>query len=300
MKRENLKGHLAAGSAYAIFGLNIVFCKDIANASVISAEALFGLRMILAAAIFWFVSLFVKAGKVPLKDLLLMLAAGVIGLAIPQYTFLKGITMATSIDTSIIGSLTPVWTMFFAAIFLKEPITGKKVAGVAVSLAGVILLIFTSLHFSGGNEHTSPAGVALLLLNAITFAAYLGIFRPLIQRYDVITLMKWMFLFAALASLPFTLGPMISVDYHSISLHVAGEIAYLVVLATFVTYTLIPIGQKNLRPTLVSMYTYLQPIIAVAVSIISGMDVLTWQKVLAMLLVFSGVAMVNRSRAASQ
>lgn len=300
MNRGNITGHLAAGSAYAIFGLNIVFCKDIANASVISAEALFGLRMILAAAIFWLVSLFTKGRKVPRKDLLLMLAAGVIGLALPQYTFLKGITMATSIDTSIIGSLTPVWTMIFAAIFLKEPITGKKVAGVIVSLAGVILLIFTSLHFSGGTGHTTPAGAVLLLFNAITFAAYLGIFRPLIQRYDVMTLMKWMFLFAALSTLPFTLGPMISVDYRSISLQVAGEIAYLVVLATFVTYTLIPIGQKKLRPTLVSMYTYLQPIIAVAVSIIAGMDVLTWQKVVAMLLVFSGVAIVNRSRAASQ
>lgn len=295
---SKLTGHLACAAAYTIFGLNIVFCKDIANADTVSPEALFGMRMILACAIFWLMSLFAKKEKVPAKDVLLMALAGIVGLVLPQYTFLKGITMSSTIDCSIIGSLTPMWAMIFAAIFLKEPITGTKVAGVVTSLAGVLLLIFTSLHFQGGQQSTAT-GIALLLANCFTFGAYLGIFRPLTQRYGIITLMKWMFFFAMLVSIPLSLKSIISIDYASVSTRVAMEIAYLVILATVVAYFLIPAGQRRLRPTIVSMYTYLQPIIAVVVSIISGMDVLSWQKIVAIVLVFAGVWIVNKSRAAA-
>ena len=111
--------------------------------------------------------------------------------------------------------------------------------------------------------------------------------------------MKWMFFFAMVVSLPMSLKPILSVDYAAITPKVWFEIAYLIVMATFVAYFLIPAGQRRLRPTIVSMYTYLQPIIAVVVSIIAGMDVLTWQKVLAIVLVFAGVWIVNKSRAAS-
>lgn len=296
---SKLTGHLACAAAYSIFGLNIVFCKDISNASVVSPEALFGMRMIAAAGIFWLISLFAKHEKVPFKDVCLMALAGIIGLVLPQYTFLKGITMASSIDCSIIGSLTPVWAMLFAAFFLKEPITGKKVLGVATSIAGAMLLILTSLHFKGGLQSSTPAGMALLLANCFTFGAYLGIFRPLTQKYSIVTLMKWMFFFSMVVALPLSLKPIMSVDYAAVTPRITLEITYVIVMATFVAYFLIPAGQRRLRPTIVSMYTYLQPIIAVVVSIISGLDVMTWQKIVAIALVFAGVWIVNKSRAAS-
>ena len=299
MDGQRLTGHLAAGCAYAIFGLNIVFTKDIANSSAISPEALFGIRMILAAAVFWLASLFVKKEKVPLKDLGAMFPAALLGLMLPQYTFLKGITMASTIDTSILGSLTPVWTMIFAAIFLKEPLSFKKALGVLISFGGAMLLIFSSLRFKGAGPQTTGTGLALLLSNSMFFAAYLGIFRPLIKRYGVITLMKWMFLFSALLALPVSIKPIFSVNYGAISTLVYLETGYLVLFATVVAYFLIPVGQQRLRPTVVSMYTYLQPIIAVAISIIIGMDALTPQKIIAILLVFVGVFIVNRSKAAA-
>lgn len=294
---RTVAGHLAAAGAYAIFGLNIVFCKDIANASVITPQTLFGLRMIFATALFWLVSLFLPKEKVSGKDLVQTFFASMIGLVIPQMTFLVAITMASSIETSIMSGLAPVFTMLFAAIFLKEPITGRKAAGVAMSFAGVIFLIFSSLHFtSAAKGSTNALGIVLLLANAASFAAYLGIFRPLIQRYSVVTFMKWMFLFALLASAPFCWPSILRTDFTAISPAVYSEIAYLIVFATFVAYFLIPYGQQRIRPTLVSMYTYLQPIIAVIISVISGMDVLSWQKCLAIVLVFSGVAVVNASR----
>lgn len=293
-----LKGHLAAGAAYAIFGLNIVFCKDIAACGLVSPIALFSLRAIGASLLFWAISPLVPREKVDAKDLWKIAAASVVGLFVPQLTFLAACTMTTAIDISILSTLSPIFTMFIAALVLKEPITVKKAGGVALSFAGVLFLIFNSVVHPNGVESSSAWGIVLMLINALSFASYLGIFRPLIAKYSVITFMKWMFLFALLVSLPFSASDLAVTPYGQIPSNVLWEIGFLILFATFVAYFLIPIGQKNIRPTLVSMYSYLQPIIAAMVAIAIGMDRLSWQKVLATVLVVTGVLIVNRSRAA--
>lgn len=298
MRKGNLWGHLAIAAAYTIFGINIVTTKDIANSGAVSPIGLFTLRAIGASLLFWLISLFTKKEKVPAKDLGLMALASVIGLFIPQYTFLKAITVSTTIDASIVGTLGPIFTMFFAFFFLKEPLTVKKAAGVAISFAGIMFLILNSVHSHNGVDSTSPLGFTLLFVNSLSFSLYLGAFRPLIERYSVITFMKWMFLFSLALSLPLSGRSLALIDYSSISSTVLMEIGFLIVFATFVAYFLIPYGQKSVRPTIVAMYTYLQPIIASIISVWNGMDVMTWQKILAVLMVFGGVFLVNRSRSA--
>ena len=91
-----------------------------------------------------------------------------------------------------------------------------------------------------------------------------------------------------------------SINVADLKINIVSEILYVIVFATFIAYWLIPIGQKNIRPTLVSMYSYLQPILGVIISICIGMDVLTWQKIVSVLAVFTGVALVNNSKAAKQ
>ncbi|MDO4217812.1 MAG: DMT family transporter [Bacteroidales bacterium] len=293
-------GHLASFGAYAIFGINIVLCKDIANEGGISPIALFTFRSLVAGALFWLLSFFLPKEPVEKGDMLKIVGASLIGLFIPQMTFLSAITMTTTIDTSILSSMTPIMTMFVAAIFLKEPITWKKALGVALGLSGALILIFNSVGRSGGVDHTEPLGVVLLIINTFCFALYLGIFRPLIAKYSVVTFMKWMFLVSFIVSLPLSAKQIFTViDYQAVSAQVWWEIAYLIFFATFVAYFLIPLGQKHIRPTLVSMYSYLQPIIAAAISISLGLDTFTWQKLLAVILVFAGVAIVNQSRAAT-
>ena len=298
MNRQ-LIGHLASFGAYAIFGLNIVFCKDIANQGELSPIFLFTLRAFCAGILFWTLGLFIRRERVPAADLLRMAGAAMLGLVIPQMTFLTAITMTAPIDLSVVQSMTPIMTMFVAAIFLKEPITWKKAGGVALSFAGVLWLIFQSTH-AAGPVQTHPLGIILTITNALCFALYLGICRPVIQRYSVVTLMKWMFLFAFIVSLPFSAGQIVALNYAAVPAKVWWEVGYLVVFATFVAYFLIPLGQQRIRPTLVSMYGYLQPIIASAVGIALGLDRLTWMKLLAALAVFAGVAIVNRSRARVQ
>ncbi len=299
MKHEQFFGHLAVAGAYTIFGLNIVFNKDVANSGAISPMLLFTFRAGGAALLFWLISLFTPREPVARRDFGLIILASLVGLFTPQVTFLYAITMSTSIDTSVVATLSPIFTMFFAFLFLKEPITWKKALGVAVSFAGILLLIFNSVRTTGGVSRTEPLGFVLLFLNSLSFALYLGAFRKVISRYSVVTFMKWTFLVSLLVSLPFSVRDLFSTDYSAISGIVWWEIAYVVVFATFVAYFLIPYGQKRIRPTLVSMYTYLQPIIAAIVSIITGLDILTWQKLLATLLVFAGVFLVIRSRAAA-
>ena len=289
-------GHLASFGAYAIFGLNIVFCKDIANQGELSPILLFTLRALCAGVLFWILGLFVHHEKVPSIDLLRMAGAALLGLVIPQMTFLTAITMTAPIDLSVVQSMTPIMTMFVAAIFLKEPITWKKAGGVALSFAGVLWLIFQSTHATGSVQ-TRPFGIILTITNALCFALYLGICRPVIQRYSVVTLMKWMFLFAFIVSLPFSAKQFLTLDYSAVPTKVWWEVGYLIFFATFIAYFLIPLGQQRIRPTLVSMYGYLQPIIASAVGIAIGMDRLTWMKLLAAISIFTGVAIVNRSRA---
>ena len=295
--QDSLKGHLSIAAAYTIFGLNLVFCKDIANSATVSPYVLFTLRAIGATALFWLISFFMPAEKIDRADYWKIAAASLVGLFIPQMTFLMAITMTSAIDTAIIGTLGPIFTMIFAFFFQKEPITGKKAGGVALSFAGVLFLIFNSVH-AGGADQTAPFGIILLLINSLSFALYLGLFRPLISRYSVVTFMKWMFLVALLISLPFSGRGLLETDYSAITPSLASEIAFLIIFATFVAYFLIPYGQKVLRPTLVSMYTYLQPIWATVISIWSGLDRLTWQKIVATLLVVGGVFLVSRSRAA--
>ena len=285
-------------AAYTIFGLNLVFCKDIANSESISPYVLFTFRALGASALFWLLSLLSPKEKIDRGDLLKMAAASFVGLFVPQMTFLIAMTMTSAIDTAIIGTLGPIFTMIFAFIFLKEPITGKKAGGVALSFAGIIFLIFNSIH-QGGAATTSPAGVLLLLVNSLSFSLYLGLFRPLISKYSVVTFMKWCFLFSLLLSLPISLKGLIITDYASIPVQVRWEIGYLVFFATFVAYFLMPYGQKWIRPTLVSMYSYLQPIVTTIVSIWVGLDSLSWQKILASALVVGGVILVSRSRAAN-
>ena len=259
---------------------------------------LFCLRAIGATALFWLLSLFMPKEKVERKDLPKIFVASMLGLFLTQVSFLKAVTMTTSIDLAIANTCTPILTMVVAAIVLKEPITGKKVGGILVSLAGVLILVFNSVGLGSGASATQPMGIVLTIVNALTFALYLGIFRPLISKYNVVTFMKWMFLFSMLMGLAFDAKSLVHVSFAQMESKVLWQVAYVVVFATFIAYFLIPIGQKRLRPTLVSMYNYVQPTIATIISVVIGLDKMTWLKVVAMILVFSGVYIVNQSRAA--
>lgn len=295
-EKNSIFGHIACFTAYLIFGLNIVVCKDLTSSGVISPLALFTLRSLGAGALFWIISMFLPKEQVERRDLPKIFAASVLGFFLTQISFLMAISRITPMDCSIVASLSPLYTMFIAAYALKEPLSAQKIGGVVLSLCGVIYLILNSVTAASGVVQTTPAGVLLMIANSLCFSLYLGIFKPIITKYSVVTFMKWIFLFSSLMSLPFSAAEIVKTPFATLPVSYLAELAFLIICATFITYFLIPIGQKLLRPTLVSMYSYVQPIVAIVVSIYVGMDTLSWQKVLAAVTVFTGVIIVSRSR----
>lgn len=296
-KDRRLDGHIACFTAYAIFGINIIVCKDLTGGHLISPIALFTLRSLGAGALFWILSLFGPHEKVEKKDYLKIFAAAFLGYFVTQLTFLIAIPDVTPMHCSIMSAMSPIYTMFIAAIVLKEPLSWQKSGGVLLSLSGIIFLILNNAGARSGASESTLMGLFMMFLNSFSFSLYLGIFKPVIQKYSVVTFMKWIFLFSSIMALPFSYEEMFSLSWTRIPSAQLWELGYLVVFATFISYFLIPYGQKRIRPTLVSMYSYIQPIIATVLSIILGMDILTWQKILAAAMVFGGVIIVSRSRA---
>lgn len=292
---RSILGHLACLIAYSIFGFNIIVCKDLTSGEFLSPLSIFTLRAIGAGALFWIISFFMPKEKVEKKDYLKIFAASLLGFFTTQLSFLAGIPHITPMDCSILASISPIYTMFIAAIVLKEPISLQKVSGVVISFVGIIYLILSRIT-SAGAEETTAFGIIMLIINSLSFSLYLGIFKPLISKYSVFTFMKWIFFFAFVMSFPFSAKELFTASWSTMPMVQISELAYLIVCATFVTYTLIPFGQKIIRPTLVSMYSYMQPIIAIVISICIGMDTLTWQKVLAAIMVFGGVIIVSYSK----
>lgn len=296
--KNSIAGHMACFIAYAIFGFNIIVCKDLTSDNLIPPMVIFTLRSLAAGSLFWILSLFLPKEKVDRKDLIKIFAASMLGFFTCQITFLVGIPHISPMDCSIMTAMSPICTMIVAAIVIKEPITFQKAGGVAISFAGIIYLILSRVTSTEGAAESTPFGLFMMVLNVLSFSMYLGIFKPLIGKYSVVTFMKWIFLFSAAVTLPLSFKGMIQTEWAAIPAIQYAELAYLIVCATFISYFLIPIGQKRIRPTLVSMYTYVQPIITIAVSIWIGMDVLTWQKVAAAAMVFGGVVIVSYSKSA--
>lgn len=292
-------GHAACFVAYAIFGLNIIICKDLTSSHIISPMGLFCIRSVCAGSLFWLISLFLPKEKVDRKDYVRIFIASMLGFFLCQISFLIAIPEVTPMTSSIVSSLSPIYTMFIAAVAIKEPITVKKAGGVLISFVGIMILIFNSMHSAGATEN-SLRGILLMIVNGLSFALYLGIFKPLISKYSVCTFMKWIFLFSTLVSVPVSASEIVSLEWSAVPGKLIAELGYLVFFATFVSYYLIPFGQQRLRPTLVSMYAYIQPIIATGISICIGMDTLTWQKILSAVMVFAGVIIVSRSKSREQ
>lgn len=286
-------GHIALFVANLIFGLNTPITRTIVP-QVVDPFVMTFFRMIGAAILFWTISIFTKQERVPTKDIVLFFFAAVFAIVLNQTFFIYGLSKTSPIDASLVITLVPIVTMVLSAIFIKEPITFKKAIGVIIGASGAMILIL-----GGSNDSSSASslvGNLIVLSSVFSFAIYLSLFKDLISRYSPITAMKWMFLFATILTLPVSYKMFIQTDFASFDTSVILRIGYVVVLATFFTYMLIPIGQKTLRPTTVSMYNYLQPIVASVATVIIGMDKFGVDKIISAVLVFFGVYLVTQSK----
>jgi drug/metabolite transporter (DMT)-like permease len=294
---QKIKGHIAVLCANIIFGLNIPFTKALLD-SWMTPLGIMSSRTLVAIIIFWACACFTPPEKVAFRDKLIILLGSMMGFVVSQFLTAKALVYTTPVFFSLICALCPVFVMLLAALFLREPITWKKVLGVALGVAGAFLLILNLRH--GNSEgRNNMWGIALAFLSIFAWAIYLIIIRSVSQKYSVVTQMKWMFLFAAVVLLP--LGghefPKQVIFHSAFDWHGAIELGFVLIFSTAIGYFLIPFGMKSLRATTVSVYMNLQPVVASAAAIWVGQDVFSWDKPIAAVLVIAGAWIVTMSPA---
>ena len=297
MAIQKYKGHLALLGAAIMWGLMSPIGKT-ALENGISGLSLATFRMTGGAICFWIASIFAPKEQVKPHDLMMLFFAGLLGIVLNQGCFTFGLSLTSPIDASIVTTTAPIATMIVAAIYLKEPVTGKKVIGIFLGSIGALTLILSSQGSTDGKGGSIP-GDLLCLLAQISFSFYLAIFKGLISRYNIFTLMKWMFTYAAICFIPFSYHEVSTIHFHEISTSTWACVAYVIVGGTFLAYILM-IGQKTLRPTVISMYNYVQPIVGTSVSILLGMGTFGVAKGIAVALVFTGVYIVTQSKSREQ
>ena len=291
-----MKGHILIMLANILFGASMPVFKYLLTADV-PPEAITIMRAIFACMMFWLVSFFMPKEKVLPKDLCLLFVCTLCGVGINQWLFVIWLKNSSPVNASIIATAVPIFVLLLAALVLKEPITAKKSLGVFLGVSGGLLLVFNSTQTTSGTN--SLWGDMLMLLNQLMYSVYLVLSKPLSRRYSSVIMMKWMFLFSTLALAPFCLKYMQYVPmFHRETFNVSQLYALLYLLfgATFVSFMLIPMALKQIRPTTVSMYNYVQPIIASAIAVAVGQDTFSMQKLLSEALVFVGVYLVTQSK----
>ena len=292
--KNPLWGHLLLFVAAAFWGGNAPMVKDLAMHGV-SAIAVAAFRSIGGVAAFWLTSLFVKRESEPIDMRVIgkFFVAAVLSIVFNQMLFTVGISYTSPVNATIVATMLPIITLVLSAIILKERVTLAKVAGIAIGLTGALMLVLAG---GAGPMAGGLKGDIMCYTAQSCIGLYMVLFRGMIHRYSVITLMKWMFLFSSIIVTPLTWPYISAIDYASLPLVAWGEIAFIVFGGTYAAYIFFTYGQQLLTPTIVGMYNYVQPIVATILAVAMGVGVFGWREGVAMVLVFAGVYIVNNAK----
>ena len=289
-----LTAHLCLFCAGAFWGLMAPIGKE-AMLNGIDGINMVSFRVLGGAVLFWITSLFTRKEHVPVKDILKLAVAGIFALVLNQCSYTIGLNMTSPSNSSIMTTSMPIFAMVLSFFILKEPITWKKAMGVFLGCSGAVIIIMTSA--SAGSDKVGNIWGDLLCMSAqLSFALYLSLFKPLVQKYSLFTVNKWMFTWASLMIWPFTFSHVNSIDFAAVPASTWWETGYVVFFGTYLGYIFMMVGQKILRPTVVSVYNYVQPLVSVTVSVLAGLAVFKGAQAVAALLVFSGVWLVIKSK----
>lgn len=294
MDYRKLQGHAAVLSANIIFGLGVPVTALLLT-DWVSPMVYMLTRCVGAAAIFWLISLFLPRESVGRRDLMVIMGGGLLGFVVSQTLTAWALVYTTPVYFSFIASLTPVATMLAAALCIGEGITPVKAVGVAVGIAGALLMV--AMNWTGGSGRNDLLGIFLGFMSLLTWAVYLIITRKVSQKYTAVTQMKWIFLVSSVAVLPMAWGELCGQPLYSPLWRWSGvaEMLFIVVFATVAGYFAIPFAMRYLKATTVSVYTNLQPIVASFVAIAIGQDTATWDKPVALTLVLLSAYIVTKN-----
>lgn len=291
------KRSLAIGAAIcesAIYGLNHTIAKGVMP-TYIKPFGFILLRVTGAAILFWLISLWLPKEKVATSDWLRLIASAIFGMVINMLLFFKGLSLSTPINSSVIVTITPILVLLLSSYLLREKITWLKVSGIFLGLSGALMLVLFSSEMRQDAPNI-PLGNALFIVNAFSFGIYLILLKPLAAKYHPITLMKWLFLCAVIINLPITFSEFREVEWLALPQEAIWSMVFVVLGTTFSTYLLNIFAIKQLSPSTLSSFIYLQPLIAILFAVFMGVDQLNILKVAAGSLVFLGVYLVTKKK----
>ena len=289
--RRVLTGHVAALAAMLCFGLMSPMCKVAMQGGVIDGLTLAELRVSGAALLFWLVSQTQPRERVRKRDLPPLFLMSLCGMSINQFCYVCGMQLTSPTNGTVAATTTPVFTLLLSVVFLHLRTTGKKVFGMALAACGALVLILGSRSTGGVSGH--PLGDALCLFAQFAAACYFVFFSGVLHRYSPITMMKWLFGFSALVTLPLFGVHVASAPWPELTPAAGAGALYVVAGGSFLSYLLLITAQQRLDAPTVATYNYVQPAVAATVGILLGVDMLTWQKVAAMALIAVGVRFVT-------
>ncbi|WP_284651066.1 DMT family transporter [Flavobacterium terrisoli] len=288
---------LAATMVSLIYGVSFTIAKDVMPA-YIKPYGFILLRVFGAAILFWLVSFFGPKEKIQRNDFPRIIAAAFFGVALNMLTFFKGLSYTSPIASAVIMVTTPIIVLVLSAIIMKERMENRKIFGILLGLFGTGFLILYGK--SMGNAPNAPLGNFLVFINAVSYAFYLIIVKKLMDKYNAFTFVKCIYAFGLLMVIPFGWSEYQEIEWQTIPVMILWEIVFVVVFTTFLTYLFNLVSMRELKPTTVAVFIYLQPLFATIFAMSLGKDQLTWVKILSAVLIFVGVYLVLQKKTVNQ
>lgn len=289
---SSFKAHISLFIAQIIYALNYSIAKDLMPNHV-SPLGLVMMRISGAFILFWVVSFFSKPEKIEKGDFKKLMLLAVFGVVVNQVFFIWGLSLTQPINSAIIMVSNPIAVMLFTIFIFKEKITTLKLTGLAFGVIGALTLLLFKSHgsFSIGSE--TIVGDLMTLANSLSWAVFVVMAKPYMQKYQTVTVMKWIFLFGFIYICPFGTIELMGVKWNSLTSQTIFAMAFVVVATTFLAYLLNTYALKALSSSVVSMYIYLQPFLATFIAVLLGKDELTVIKVVSGTLIISGVYLAS-------
>lgn len=276
-----------------IYGGNYVIAKGVMP-DYMSPNAFILLRATIATILFWIYHALTSTEKViRKKDYLHFAKCAIFGVMGNQLIFFNGLSLTSPVNASIIMTANPIIVLLISFWLLNEKISWRKIIGISLGAIGVILLV---LNKEVSIENDAFLGDIFIFLNATFYGIYLVMVKPLMQRYEPITVVKWVFLFGTIMIIPFGIFPITKVDFSSFPTEIWSSIIYVIIGTTFLAYLLNAMALKHVNSTIVGYYIYLQPVFATFITIMLGQETFKWEKALFALMIFFGVYLVSQQK----
>ena len=284
---------LAATIVSLIYGVSFTIAKDVMP-DFVKPYGFILLRVLGAAILFWLVSFWGPKEKIQRQDFPRIIAAAFFGVALNMLTFFKGLNYTSPISASVIMVTTPIIVLILSAIIMKERMETRKIFGILLGLFGTGFLILYGK--SMGNATNATLGNFLVFINAVSYGFYLIVVKKLMDKYNAFTFVKWIYTFGLLMVIPFGWSEYQEIQWQTIPTMIMWEIVFVVVFTTFFTYLFNLVSMRELKPTTVAVFIYLQPLFATIFAMSLGKDQLTWVRILSAILIFVGVYLVLQKK----